>query len=138
MRVSTEECNGPELALARALCITMRCRQHKTSCHTWGDRQPTPGYSRTGRLSASNTGERRNENTGRGEEAGETERDVKTTITRVGERKKERKRGRGSSCTACYPRACAHETVCCSCKARPSPPREISFNSLAPYGQSRA
>lgn len=25
----------------------MQRSQHKTSCHTWGDRQPTPGYSRT-------------------------------------------------------------------------------------------
>ena len=31
----------------------MQRSQHKTSCHTWGDRQPTPGYSRTSSLRAS-------------------------------------------------------------------------------------
>lgn len=30
-----------------AACIAMQRSRHKTSCHTWGDRQPTPGYSRT-------------------------------------------------------------------------------------------
>lgn len=39
---------GPRRARARAAaCIAMQRSQHKTSCHTWGDRQPTPGYSRT-------------------------------------------------------------------------------------------
>ena len=36
-----------------AACIAMQRSQHKTSCHTWGDRQPTPGYSRTSSLRAS-------------------------------------------------------------------------------------
>lgn len=46
--------------VARAACIAMQRGQHKTSCHTWGDRQPTPGYSRTGARS-----EHRDEEKGR-------------------------------------------------------------------------
>lgn len=49
-RVFRPKCNGPRAV--SAACIAMQRSQHKTSCHTWGDRQPTPGYSRTSSLRA--------------------------------------------------------------------------------------
>lgn len=45
-RVSIRNARAAARARAAA-CIAMQRSQHKTSCHTWGDRQPTPGYSRT-------------------------------------------------------------------------------------------
>lgn len=45
-RVSIRNARATARARAAA-CIAMQRSQHKTSCHTWGDRQPTPGYSRT-------------------------------------------------------------------------------------------
>lgn len=89
------ECNG--LSHASAVCIAMRCRQHKTSCHTWGDRQPTPGYSRTSsRLSGFEAPEEDGTRTrGAARGHGGTERDVKTTTTANGKERETEGRGEG-------------------------------------------